>query len=560
MTRPLLVPQASPQAFDFAAFVSRRRAALLMEWQVAGGPLAGPANARFRSDLLALVLAHMTSAAEGRPREASQLPSWSGDDGEPTVGEIVRAVAFLRRLVMACVRRERAGLTFGELDLMSAAFEEAAGDVVDHYASVHADADAVTRRALGAEVRHAAALRRERFLADASRALAEARNPEQALQTIANLAVPAIADWCVIDLSRPDGSLERVAAEHRCADRGRLARALRRDPAPGAVGAGAPHVLRTLVTEYVRHIDDEVLQQRETDPMRLHVLRTLGLDSTICAPLASGGHVFGTLTVSTEIGRDLAPEDARMVEDLANRAAVVLHNARLAEEARRAVRAREEILGVVTHDLRTPLAVLATNVALMGSETRVESGREADPQRLLAMGRAVRHMTRLTSDLSDLALVDKGRFSVSTGTERAVALVRDALEALQPMVAERGSTLRSEVDDDGAAVRCDRDRVGQIFANLVTNAVQVGAPTVTIGVERRGPDVVFFVTDSGPGIAAEDVPHIFDRYYRRGRSGYQGTGLGLAIVDGIVAAHGGRIWLESMLGVGSTFFFTLPAA
>jgi len=246
-----------------------------------------------------------------------------------------------------------------------------------------------------------------------------------------------------------------------------------------------------------------------------------------------------------------------MTEDLARRAAVAIENASLFEDAQRALRERERVLAVVTHDLRTPLSAVMTAASLLTSDA-VNADAERVRQRADTIQRAARHMARLVADLTDLAQIDAGRLAVEKKRDDPAALIRQAVETLEPVVASRGGTLRWVINGDLPSVAYDRDRIVQVISNLVGNASKVGARTITLGASANIDEVEFWVADDGPGIPSEDLPHMFDRYFRGHNAGYKGSGLGLPIANAIVDAHGGRMWIESNVGVGSTFFFALP--
>jgi signal transduction histidine kinase len=172
--------------------------------------------------------------------------------------------------------------------------------------------------------------------------------------------------------------------------------------------------------------------------------------------------------------------------------------------------------------------------------------------------RAAGHVGRLIRDLTDIGQIDAGRFAIERTPQDVSALVLEVIDTLQPTAAQRGCQLRAEILDPLPGVEADGDRIVQVLTNLVSNAVKVGAPAVSVRVEARPADVLFTVSDTGPGVLDDDVPHMFDRYWRGKGARYQGTGLGLPISKQIVDAHGGRIWIESRPGDGSAFFFTLP--
>ena len=400
---------------------------------------------------------------------------------------------------------------------------------------------------------------RLRFLVEASRLLTESIDYEATLKTVARLAVPEIADWCVVDLLQADGTLARVAIEHRDpARRHSAVRLLESFPPRADARSGPGNVARTGQTEFEVDIADALLRQLAPEPERFRLLSQLGIHSYISVPLATRDRRLGSITFFTEAPRVFDADDVLIADDLAHRAATAIDNARLYEEAMRAARARDEMLAIVTHDLRTPLsAIVAAAALLLSAETDEERG----PIRARAetIQRSALHMNRLIRDLTDLGQIDAGRFAIEPTSQDVTLLVRHVVDTLRPIADRQGSAIRMNVIGTIPRIMCDGDRVIQALSNLASNALKVGAPAVTLDVERRGLDVLFSVTDSGPGIAPDDLPFMFDRYWRSRAAPYNGSGLGLPISKGIVDAHGGRIWVESRPGVGTQFFFTLPA-
>jgi signal transduction histidine kinase len=398
-----------------------------------------------------------------------------------------------------------------------------------------------------------------RFLAEASRLLAESIDYEATLKTVARLAVPDIADWCAVDLLQVDGTLARVAIEHRDPVRLELAHRLRQwfPPRVGAT-SGPANVARTGRTEFEVDMADSVLRQIAPEPERLRLLRRLGMHSYISVPLATRDRTIGSITFFTEAPRVFHADDVLVAEDLARRAATAIDNARLYEATKRAVHARDEMLAIVTHDLRTPLSAIMTAAALQLSAATGDADPGRSRARAETIQRSAQHMNRLIRDLTDLGQIDAGSFAIEPASQDPALLVRHVVDALQPVAARQGSHIRVNVVDAIPGVVCDGDRVIQVLLNLASNAIKVGAPCVTIDVEARGSDALFTVSDTGPGIAAQDLPFMFDRYWRATATQYKGSGLGLPISKGIVEAHGGRIWVETQLGIGTQFFFTLP--
>jgi signal transduction histidine kinase len=176
--------------------------------------------------------------------------------------------------------------------------------------------------------------------------------------------------------------------------------------------------------------------------------------------------------------------------------------------------------------------------------------------------RAATCMTRLIQDLLDVARLAAGQLSVEQVRVSTRDVVSEAVEAQKTLTASAGLELRAEVAPNVPDVWADRDRLLQAFANLIGNAIKFTehGGRIAVGALPRDGEVLFWVADTGAGIAIADIPHAFDRFWQARKAGRSGAGLGLSIVKGIVEAHGGRIWVESTPGRGSTFFFTIPTA
>jgi signal transduction histidine kinase len=218
-----------------------------------------------------------------------------------------------------------------------------------------------------------------------------------------------------------------------------------------------------------------------------------------------------------------------------------------------AMQAREDLIAVVSHDLKSPL----TSIAL-GLDVLIRTERDARRIRYAStIRRAAADMERTLRDLLDAATLDSGSPRLALAPTDLAELVRSLVETLTPVATERATTIVCDLAPL-VVVHCDADRVTRVLANLLTNAIaHTAGGTITLRVRERGDEVLVEVTDTGSGIAPEVLPYIFDRYYTTAR-GRGGTGLGLYIARGLVEAHGGRIWVDSEPGRGSTFFVTLP--
>jgi len=201
---------------------------------------------------------------------------------------------------------------------------------------------------------------------------------------------------------------------------------------------------------------------------------------------------------------------------------------------------------------------MGTSLLMTADNERSESQRS-----LASIYRAAERMNRLIRDLLDVSSIETGRFSVSTTPQSLGVLIEEAVVALQPAAQARSVRLTNEFPrGDELEIPADRDRIEQVLTNLIDNAIKFtpSGGTITVRAERRGGEVWLSVTDSGPGIAPAQLPHVFDRYWQAPETARLGHGLGLAIAKGIVDAHNGRIWVDSVLGAGTTFCVALPLA
>jgi signal transduction histidine kinase len=258
--------------------------------------------------------------------------------------------------------------------------------------------------------------------------------------------------------------------------------------------------------------------------------------------------------------RPYTSEDLSFAERVVLRAALAIENARLYDAAQHAVRARDEVLEVVAHDLRNPLSAIllqASRLTRVGGEAEHRSRAPVD-----GIMRAATRMNRLIEDLLDVVRLEAGGLSIDATRVSASRAVSDSVEAHEPLAASASLELRVDVTQDLPDVWADRERLLQIFENLIGNAVKFTPPggRITVGASERNDDVLFWVADTGTGMADDDLASVFDRFWQARRGERHGAGLGLAIAKGLVEAHGGRMWGESALGRGTTFFFTIPGA
>jgi signal transduction histidine kinase len=230
-------------------------------------------------------------------------------------------------------------------------------------------------------------------------------------------------------------------------------------------------------------------------------------------------------------------------------------------EAEAAVATRDELLAIVSHDLRYPLGAIVTGASVIQQMSIDGTDGQSVHRTAQAILRSANRMNRLIADLLDLAQIDAGKLAVEAKSEDVEGLVRESVEMLRPLATTTDVKLDG-IASAGLQVHCDRGRVLQILTNLVGNALKFtpAGGSILIEAQAVGDEAWFFVRDTGQGISDEELPRIFDRFWRAQRNNRAGIGLGLSIVKGLVEAHGGRVKVESKLGAGTTFLFTLPLA
>jgi len=273
---------------------------------------------------------------------------------------------------------------------------------------------------------------------------------------------------------------------------------------------------------------------------------------------AGGGHgVLGLVSLHPELS--FSVEDLTVAEELARRTALAIEAADLYRRFERSAHIQDEVLAMVAHDLGRPASSIAMVLDRLLKHPREEDRRHRSRGYLEGMRRSASQMQRLIDDLLDVRRIETGRFAVEPALQPLSPIVAAAVE--QVRLAEERSDVAFEIDVPGQLdVIADAQRIVQLLTNLLGNALRFSPTrgTVSIRARRGDNEVVIAVRDQGPGIAPERLPTLFDRFAARGAPRAHGTGLGLTIAREIAAAHGGRIWVDTEVGVGSTFWFSLP--
>lgn len=402
--------------------------------------------------------------------------------------------------------------------------------------------------------------RAQRFLADASEILAGSLEYEATLAGLARVAVPHLADWCVIDVL-DDGGLTRLQVAHSDPELDEIAQALRAYPPDPSRPHPSLTVLETGEAEIIEAVSDAFLEGITADGDHLALIKRLGVASVLVVPLVARNRTLGAfILVSSTPDRPFGPDDITLANELGRRAALAVDNARLYEAARSAVATRDEVLSVVSHDLGNPLSAIRVATRVLN---RFLGPGEAQPAaaQVELIRESTAQMERLIRDLLEIRRIEAGRLRLVCRPEKVSELVDHATRSMQGLAHEQDVRLEQVVSGElPETIRVDADRVRQIFANFIGNALKFtpAGGTITVGAEPVDGGVSFWVRDTGPGLGPDELPHVFDRFWQAKQQGSPGVGLGLAIARGLTEAHGGTARVTSGEGQGCTFFFELP--
>jgi PAS domain S-box-containing protein len=398
------------------------------------------------------------------------------------------------------------------------------------------------------------------LLAESGRVLSSSLELGETLRAIAGLAVPQLAEIVMVDLIDGDDALRRVGAareDEALADL--FEQALRIPPRMGDGGPQA-QVIESGRTLLIAEIPDAWMDTVGRGPEHAQLIRRLAPRSLLVAPMRSRQGLQGTVSfVRTAASPPYDEADRELAEELALRAALAVENARLYDAALRATSARDDMLGVVSHDLRNPIhSVFMSSSFLL--ELLPEEGMKVERMQAAVIKRAAERANRLIQDLLDITHIESGRLSLHREPHDAASIAHEALEQAGIVAADQGITVSRGPMERGTTIWVDRDRVVQALGNLIGNALKFTPPggQVTVAVTADGEAVRFSVADTGPGIAPDQLPRLFDRYWQANTADRRGIGLGLSIVQGIAAAHGGDVQVQSRLGAGTVFTLVLP--
>ena len=395
----------------------------------------------------------------------------------------------------------------------------------------------------------------QKILAEAGRLLAASLEYEDTLRSMAQLAVPAFADWCVVDVVE-SGRVRRAGAAHARADSETAAELARLEPPSLDSGHAIVSVLRTGHPYHAAELD---LAGQPIDAEKQERLRRLGLRSVICVPVVARAEVVAAISF-IRATRTFDAHDLAFAQEVASYAAAAIDNARLFEQAQESSRTKSTFIGVMSHEFRTPLTTIAGYADLLCSGIGGPLS-EKQQEQIGRIRASAWHLTQLVDEILSFSRVEAGREEIGIEPFDAADLTRRVAALLEPSAAAKGIALRVEVDAPRGLVATDPQKVRQILFNLLSNAVRfTDHGEVRLRCVREPDSLVFSVTDTGIGIAPENHERIFESFWQveqglSRRTG--GTGLGLAITRRLARMLGGDVTVRSKLGEGATFVVRL---
>ncbi|HEY6543178.1 MAG TPA: PAS domain-containing sensor histidine kinase [Ktedonobacteraceae bacterium] len=403
---------------------------------------------------------------------------------------------------------------------------------------------------------------RQRLLNEASEKLVTSLDHQITLQEIAQLLVPSMADYCRIALLDNQGQIKEIAVNHIEPEKIALVRELYeqyKDRESSTYGLNS--LLETGQPELISAVTPEVVApSAQENPAMLPIINALGLTSYMGTPLIARERVTGAITFSSvQPDRRYTQEDLAFAQELARRIALMLDNARLYQEAQKAISIRDDFISIASHELRTPVTSLKLYVQVLQKQL-ARLGEENVAYSLTKMDAQLNKLTLLIKDLLNVTRIELGRLDFQEDLFDLNEVVKETVEQIQP------TTRKHFIRVEGQAHQPtwgDKDRIGQVLTNLLTNAIKYSpqADTIIVQVTSTQDTAIVSVQDFGIGIEKEHIQSIFDRFYRvtdPDEKIFPGLGIGLYISHEIIKRHGGTLLVESKKGYGSVFSFTLP--
>ncbi|MGG6265504.1 response regulator [Leptolyngbya sp. AN03gr2] len=430
--------------------------------------------------------------------------------------------------------------------------------------ALEAEREQLLERERAARRRAEAEERRFAFLAEASRLLSSSLEFDTVLKQVAQLAVPNLADWCLVDIIDGDFINWRepvIAAIDP--EKELLVRELKQKFPPTIDDDYGPaKVLRTGEPELVANLSDAFAIEIVQNVRHLTLLHQLEAKSLMVVPIKLAERILGTISfVSSQIDRHYAIADLDMAMELARRSAFAIENARLYREAQEANRLKDEFLAIVSHELRTPLNSISGWAQMLG-KGKLTPAMQA--KAIETIDRNARLQTRLVDDIIDAALIIQNQIHLARHPVNLIPIIDAVIQSVRAAAEEKSIQIETQFDLSVERVLGDAKRLQQIVWNLLSNAIKFTPKggRVEVRLTQINRHLQLQIIDTGKGITAQFMPHIYDRFRQADSSiqrSFGGLGLGLTIVRHLVEMHGGTVYATSEGdNRGATFTVQLP--
>ena len=407
---------------------------------------------------------------------------------------------------------------------------------------------------------------RELFLANVTNILASSLDFHSTLEKLAKIMVPFLGDWCSILIAKDDGTIERAAVHHRDPTMQPVLDDLMKYPAQRTIlnSPGFQTVVKTGKSVFFENVRTFHMERLSLDKEHEDILSRLKTRGAMGVPIVYGEKIHGAIAVMvSESGRQLTHENLLVAEEIGRKAGVAIENALLYRTAQKAIAARDEFLSIASHELKTPITSLKLLLQMTRKSINLEIGKVPEAHKLADIldqaNLQVDRLVNLIEDLLDVSRIEMGKIHYKFAPIDFSELTHEMCERYREHLKTYGCDLTTNIEE-GILIMGDRMRLEQVMLNLLTNAAKYGEQKpVTMKLKRQDKNMRLSISDQGMGIPRDKLEKVFDRFERAvAASNISGLGLGLYISREIVLAHMGKIWVESDVGKGATFFVDIP--
>ena len=401
------------------------------------------------------------------------------------------------------------------------------------------------------------------FLEKISDELFNAFDDSMTLQLIAKQIVPHLADYCRIAVLDVKGNVNEIAINHKDPTKIQLVSDLYDSykDSPTATH-GVPKILQTGMPEMISIINDDFLKAFAVQTQMINIIKQIGLKSYIGVPLIARKKIIGAMSISSvQKGRYYTNDDFIFMQEVGRRVAIALDNSRLYQNAQNAITIRDEFISVASHELKTPVTSIKAFAQVL--QNKFKKNNDVESFKLLTkVNTQIDKLVVLIQDLLDVSKIEEGKLEYNETEFYIDELIKEVVEELQRTTENHNIDC---ITGEKLLIKADKDRIGQVLTNLITNAIKFSTDNKKIIVKTKhtNKNVVVSVQDFGIGIPQEKQDRIFERFFQiTGRNNVRhsssGLGLGLYISSKIIHQHKGKIWVKSIEGKGSTFYISLP--